>query len=203
MSEQTPAATPEEATTNRRLRFRSAVLLPALFVTYGATMVGEGLSERLFITNENMATDARIVHQMASVQQSVYRIAPEAVQLPAETLAVANAGATAAVAGGAAVTGASNTSGDEAQTDREKAESFLEQRKRELMEKFKQHQSSSALAAERQQWFVYAKSIVLLGLGMTFWGVLFRSLRMLHGSTAAGLIGLLLSANGYWLFVRF
>jgi hypothetical protein len=38
---------------------------------------------------------------------------------------------------------------------------------------------------------------------MALWGVLYRSLRMLHGSTAAGLVGLLLTANGYWLFVRF
>lgn len=197
MSEQTEAATPEQAKVNRLLRLRSAVLLPALFVTYGATMVGETMSERLFITNENIATDARIVHQMASVQQSVYRIAPEAVQLAPDAIAMP-------VATGASVTGAAVTAASDAmQSDREKAESFLEQRKQELMEKFKQHQGSSALAAERQQWFIYAKSIVLLGLGMAFWGVLFRSLRMLHASTAAGLIGLLLSANGYWLFVRF
>ena len=44
---------------------------------------------------------------------------------------------------------------------------------------------------------------MMLGLGMAFWGVLFRSLRMLHASTAAGLISLLLTANGYWLFLRF
>ena len=203
MTEQTAATTAEEAKVNRLLRVRSAVLLPALFVTYGATMVGETLSERLFITNENLATDARIVHQMASVQQSVYRIAPEAVQLPADTLVATGAGITATVAGGSATTASVQHADMGVQTDREKAESFLEQRKQDLMQSFKQHQSSSALAAERQQWFVYAKSIVMLGLGMAFWGVLFRSLRMLHTSTAAGLIGLLLSANGYWLFVRF
>lgn len=190
MSEATAPAAPQQARMNRLLRLRSAVLLPALFVTYGATMVGETLSERLFIANENMATDARIVHQMASVQQSVYRIAPEAVQLAPDMLP-AGALATAAVAS------------DEAPSDRQKAESFLEQRKQVLQENFRQHQSSSAVAAERQQWFVFAKSIVLLGLGMTFWGMLFRSLRMLHGSTAAGIAALLLTANGYWLFLRF
>jgi uncharacterized tellurite resistance protein B-like protein len=203
MTEQTAATTADEAKVNRLLRVRSAVLLPALFVTYGATMVGETLSERLFITNENMATDARIVHQMASVQQSVYRIAPEAVQLPTEAIVAASAGVTATVAGGTTEKVSSQHADMDGQTDREKAESFLEQRKNELMQSFKQHQSSSALAAERQQWFLYAKSIVLLGLGMAFWGVLFRSLQMLHGSTAAGLISLLLSANGYWLFFRF
>ncbi len=88
-------------------------------------------------------------------------------------------------------------------TDRAQADSFLERRKEELLAMFKRHQGASAVAAERKQWFVYAKSIVLLGLGMAFWGVLFRSMRMLHGSTAAGLIGLLLTANGYWLFMHF
>jgi uncharacterized tellurite resistance protein B-like protein len=205
MSEPAAPASQQDAQTHRRLRLRSAVLLPALFVTYGATMVGETLSERLFITNQSSATDAQIVHQMASVQQSVYRITPDAVQLLPG--AIAAPVAVNAVSPGTAAdpTGvaSSDRSDSEAMSDREKADDFLEQRKKALQEKFQQHQSSSALAAERQQWFVYAKSIVLLGLGMAFWGVLFRSLQMLHASTASGLVGLLLTANGYWLFLRF
>jgi hypothetical protein len=180
-------------------------LLPALFVTYGVTMVGETLSERLFITNQSSATDAQIVHQMASVQQTVYRITPDAVQLLPGAIAApvaVNTMAAGSAADPAGMTG-SDHSASEAMSDREKADDFLEQRKRDLQEKFQQHQSSSALAAERQQWFVYAKSIVLLGLGMAFWGVLFRSLPMLNTSTASGLVGLLLTANGYWLFLRF
>ena len=43
---------------------------------------------------------------------------------------------------------------------------------------------------------------MLLGLGMAFWGVLYRSLRMLNASTVSGLVGLLLAANGYWLLLR-
>ena len=164
---------------NRKLRGRSAVLLPALFLVYGTTMVGETISERAFIENANLATDAHVVHQMATVQQSVYRVAPDAVALKAE-------GADAATL-----------------SDREKADQFLEQRKQELAAQSKRHQGASAVAAERQHWFVYAKSVVLMGLGMAFWGVLFRSLRMLHGSTAAGLAGLLMTANGYWLLLRF
>ncbi len=229
--------TEAEAATHRKLRQYSAVLLPALFVTFGTTMVGETTAERSFTTSENMATDARIVHQMASVQQTVYRIAPDSVTLamPAALTAtnsgailtagvtsqsVAAAGSTAvalnaapstsatAVAAAATAVAAAAASGmpaaaEDAQSDREKADSFLEKRKQELQAMFRQHQSASAVAAERQQWFVYAKSIVLLGLGMAFWGVLFRSLRMLHGSTAAGLIGLLLTVNGYTLLLRF
>ena len=198
MSEKTEATVGDEKKTNVSLRFRSAVLLPALFVTFGATMIGETMSERLFITNENLATDARIVHQMASVQQSVYRIAPESVQLAVDALGplAGDASLTAVSVSGAAVAA-------DSLSDRQKAESYLEQRKQELMNKFRQHQSSSVVAAERQQWFVYAKSIVMLGIGMALWGVLFRSLRMLNGSAAAGLVGLLLTANGYWLFFRF
>lgn len=197
MNEPAPPSGADEAKVNRKMRLRSAVLLPALFVTYGATMVGESISERLFMLNENIATDARIVHQMASVQQSIYRIAPEAVRLAPDALAVPVA---VTAASGVATTTAS---GDVAPSDREKAEAFLEQRKGELVGKVRQHQASGAVAAEQQQWFIYAKSIVLLGLGMAFWGVLYRSLRMLNASTAAGLAGLLLAANGYWLLVRF
>ncbi len=205
MSEPAAPASQQDAQTHRRLRLHSAVLLPALFVTYGVTMVGETLSERLFITNQSSATDAQIVHQMASVQQSVYRITPDAVQLLPGAIAApvaVNTMAAGSAADPAGMTG-SDHSASEAMSDREKADDFLEQRKKDLQEKFQQHQSSSALAAERQQWFVYAKSIVLLGLGMAFWGVLFRSLPMLNTSTASGLVGLLLTANGYWLFLRF
>lgn len=177
-----PAATPagrDAVDLNRKLRGRSAVLLPALFLVFGTTMVGETISERAFIENANLATDAHVVHQMATVQQTVYRVAPDAVTLKADGTEAATL------------------------TDREKADQYLEQRKQELAAQSRRHQGASAVAAERQHWFVYAKSVVLMGLGMAFWGVLFRSLRMLHGSTAAGLAGLLMTANGYWLLLRF
>ncbi len=243
LSENTTPANPEQARQHRKLRQWSGALLPALFLTYGTTMVGETAAERTFITNENMATDARVVHQMASVQQTVYRVAPDAVTLaapavlPRAALAVgsgASGGVAGAASGAAAggVAGAGGISGAAAAaggvtsaggiatvaatyapgaaavaegqlpSDREQADQFLEQRKQELRAAFEQHQGASAVASQRQQWFVYAKSIVLLGLGMAFWGVLFRSMRMLHVSTAAGIAGLLLTANGYWLFVQ-
>ncbi len=243
LSENTSASSPEQAQQNRKLRQWSAVLLPALFVTYGSTMVGETAAERTFITSENMATDARVVHQMASVQQTVYRVVPDAVTLgtpavltplgSASTSAATAAGASSAA--GAAVSHAASTAATVAAgastaagltavkhasgpagaqtsvadgeatmpTDREQADRFLEQRKQELQVSFERQHWASVVASQRQQWFVYAKSIVLLGLGMAFWGVLFRSMRMLHASTAAGLIGLLLTANGYWLFLPF
>ena len=204
-------ASSEEANLNKRLRYSSAVLLPALFLTYGVTMVGESVTQHGFVVNENIATDARIVHQMASVQQTVYRIAPESVILTVEKLqqgvvqaagAVGSAGTVAVASTGTASSGSTPSGDDKELSDRAKADNFLEQRKQELMAVAQSHQGASAVAAERQQWFIYAKSIVLLGLGMAFWGVLFRSMRMLHVSTAIGVLSLLLTANGYWLFLQ-
>jgi uncharacterized tellurite resistance protein B-like protein len=204
-------ASSEEANLNKKLRYSSAVLLPALFLTYGLTMVGESVTQHGFVVNENIATDARIVHQMASVQQTVYRIAPESVILTVEKLqqgvvqaasAVGSAGTVAVASTGTASSGSTPGIDDKELSDRAKADNFLEQRKQELMAVAQSHQGASAIAAERQQWFIYAKSIVLLGLGMAFWGVLFRSMRMLHVSTAIGVLSLLLTANGYWLFVQ-
>jgi uncharacterized tellurite resistance protein B-like protein len=204
-------ATSEEANLNKKLRYSSAVLLPALFLSYGITMVGESVTQHGFVVNENIATDARIVHQMASVQQTVYRIAPESVILSVDKLqqgvvqavgAVGSAGTMAVASTGAPASGSTSGGDDKELSDRAKADNFLEQRKQELMAVAKNHQGASAVAAERQQWFIYAKSIVLLGLGMAFWGVLFRSMRMLHVSTAIGVLSLLLTANGYWLFVQ-
>jgi uncharacterized tellurite resistance protein B-like protein len=204
-------ASSEEANLNKKLRYSSAVLLPALFLTYGVTMVGESVTQHGFVVNENIATDARIVHQMASVQQTVYRIAPESVILTVEKLqqgvvqaagAVGSAGTVAVASSGTASSGSIPSGDDKELSDRAKADNFLEQRKQELMAVAQSHQGASAVAAERQQWFIYAKSIVLLGLGMAFWGVLFRSMRMLHVSTAIGVLSLLLTANGYWLFLQ-
>ena len=201
-----------EATMNKRLRYTSAVLLPALFLTYGATMVGETAMQQGFTVNENIATEARIVHQMASVQQTVYRIAPESVVLSIDKIpgAIVQAGGVSGSAAtvSLAATGTSATANppsaeNKELSDRIAADNFLQNRKQELMAVAQSHQAASAIAAQRQQWFIYAKSIVLLGLGMAFWGVLFRSMRMLHVSTASGLLGLLLTANGYWLFVQF
>ncbi len=204
-------ASSEEANLNKKLRYSSAVLLPALFLTYGVTMVGESVTQHGFVVNENIATDARIVHQMASVQQTVYRIAPESVILTVEKLqqgvvqaagAVGSAATVAVASTGTASSGSTPSGDDKELSDRAKADNFLEQRKQELMAVAQSHQGASAVAAERQQWFIYAKSIVLLGLGMAFWGVLFRSMRMLHVSTAIGVLSLLLTANGYWLFLQ-
>ena len=204
-------ASSEEANLNKKLRYSSAVLLPALFLTYGLTMVGESVTQHGFVVNENIATDARIVHQMASVQQTVYRIAPESVILTVDKLqpgivqavgAAGSAGTVAVASTGAPAGGSTASIDDKELSDRTKADNFLEQRKQELMAVAQSHQGASAIAAERQQWFIYAKSIVLLGLGMAFWGVLFRSMRMLHVSTAIGVLSLLLTANGYWLFVQ-
>jgi len=204
-------ASSDEAHLNKKLRYSSAVLLPALFLTYGMTMVGESVTQHGFVVNENIATDARIVHQMASVQQTVYRIAPESVILSVDKLQpgivqAAGAGGSAsvvAVASTSAPAGGSTPGVDDKElSDRTKADNFLEQRKQELMAVAQSHQGASAVAAERQQWFIYAKSVVLLGLGMAFWGVLFRSMRMLHVSTAIGVLSLLLTANGYWLFLQ-
>jgi uncharacterized tellurite resistance protein B-like protein len=204
-------ASSEEANLNKKLRYSSAVLLPALFLTYGVTMVGESVTQHGFVVNENIATDARIVHQMASVQQTVYRIAPESVILTVEKLqqgvvqaagAVGSAGTVAVASTGTASSGSTSGGDDKELSDRAKADNFLEQRKQELMAVAQSHQGASAVAAERQQWFIYAKSIVLLSLGMAFWGVLFRSMRMLHVSTAIGVLSLLLTANGYWLFFQ-
>lgn len=79
----------------------------------------------------------------------------------------------------------------------------LENRKQVLAAEVWRHQNASAIAAERQQWFAYAKSIVLLGLGLALWGMLFRSIRSLHGSSVAGIAGLLMTMNAHWLFLRF
>ena len=202
----------EEAKLMRNLRHTSAILLPALFLTYGITMVGELVSQNTFVTNENMVNDARIVHQMASVQQTVYLIAPNAVSLSIDKLSpnLMLPGSTNDMAGtkseampNASTNGSGNTDSATEVSDRKKAESFLEGRKQELMATLETHQAASIVAAERQQWFVYAKSIALLGIGMAFWGVLFRSMRMLHASTAIGIAGMLLAANGHWLFLPF
>ncbi len=209
MTQTLPAANTEESRVNRQLRVWSRGLLPALFLTYGATMVGETISGHNFITSENLATDARTVHQMATVQQTVYRVTPEAVLLStgANGLNAAVTNTSLAQATPAATTAATTSTvaaTNEAElSDREKADIALEQRKRALESEVRRHQSASSIAAERQQWFAYAKSIVLLGLGMALWGVLFRSLRTLHGSSVAGIVGLLMSMNAYWLFLRF
>lgn len=176
-------ASREDIALNRTLRRLGVFLLPALLLVYGTTLVCEMLSGQAFIENGNLATDARIVHRMASLQQSLHQLAPD----PSGMVA-------AAAAFGA----------EESQlSDHEKASRFLEQRKAEFAALSRRHASASAIAAERQHWFAAAKSTVLVGLGLALWGMLFRSQRMLHVSTLTGIASALLCANGYWLWLRF
>jgi uncharacterized tellurite resistance protein B-like protein len=204
MSQSLPAANEEEANLNYWLRKLSVVLLPALCLIYGATMLGEAISGNEFITNENLAIDARIEHQMTNVQQTVYRVTPDSAMRASD-----NAHAKVMSELGGKESAAESTTEVAATTDpagmseREKIDRSFEAQKLEQEIRFQRHQTASALAATRQQWFGYAKAVVLLGLGMAFWGVLFRSMRMLQGSSAVGIAGLLMSLNAYWLFIRF
>jgi hypothetical protein len=184
----TAPATREDIALNRTLHRLGVLLLPTLLLIYGATLICEMLSGQAFIENGHLATDARTVHRMASLQHTLHQLAPES-------------GAIAATATAAAL-GAAETAGTDL-SDHEKASRFLEQRRDELAALSHRHASASALAAERQHWFATAKSIVSLALGLALWGMLFRSRRMLHASTAIGMASMLLCANGYWLWVRF
>lgn len=188
MNLDTAPATREDIALNRTLRRLGVLLLPTLLLIYGATLICEMLSGQAFIENGHLATDARTVHRMASLQHTLHQLAPES-------------GAIAATATAAAL-GAAETAGTDL-SDHEKASRFLEQRRDELAALSHRHASASALAAERQHWFATAKSIVSLALGLALWGMLFRSRRMLHASTAIGMASMLLCANGYWLWVRF
>lgn len=179
----TSAASRHEAALNRALRRTGVVLFPLLLLIYGTTLVSEMLSSQAFIENGNLATDARIVHRIAGLQQTLHQLSPE----PNAIVAVA------------AAFGAEQSE----LSDHEKASRFLEQRKQEMAALSQRHASASALAAERQHWFGAAKAMVLLGLGMALWGMLFRSKAMLHVSTFTGIAGALLCANGYGLWLRF
>lgn len=179
----TPQASRHEAALNRTLRRMGVVLFPLLLLVYGTTLVSEMLSSQAFIENGNLATDARIVHRIAGLQQTLHQLSPE----PNAIVAVA------------AAFGAEDTE----LSDHEKASRFLEQRKQEMAALSQRHASASALAAERQNWFGAAKAMLLLGLGMALWGMLFRSKGMLHVSTFTGIAGALLCANGYGLWLRF
>ncbi len=207
MSAGMESRTTEETRANQQLRRWSAALLPALSLTIGTTMIGEGMAERAFVTSENLATDAHIVHQMASVQQTIYRMVPDAVLPVADGLQAAavpvigSAGATVAAAGAAAMAPSQDDTAN--LSEREKADKFLERRKQELNGVFRQKQQESVKAAQTQEWFAYAKSMAILGLVMAFWGMLFRSMRSLHGATAVGLVSLLLTINGFWPILRF
>ncbi len=176
-------ASREDIALNRTLRRLGVLLLPALLLIYGTTLVCEMLSGQAFIENGNLATDARIVHRMASLQHSLHQLSPDP--------------------GGIVATAAAFGAEESQLSDHEKASRFLEQRKEELATLSRRHATASAIAAERQHWFATAKSIVLLGLGMALWGMLFRSKRMMHASALTGMASVLLCANGYWLWVRF
>ncbi|MCM0045718.1 MAG: hypothetical protein NBV65_13965 [Burkholderiaceae bacterium] len=184
----TAPATREDIALNRTLRRLGVLLLPTLLLIYGAILICEMLSGQAFIENGHLATDARTVHRMASLQHTLHQLAPESSAIAATATAVA--------------LGAAETAGSDL-SDHEKASRFLEQRRDELAALSHRHASASALAAERQHWFATAKSIVSLALGLALWGMLFRSRRMLHASTAIGMASMLLCANGYWLWVRF
>lgn len=177
--------TSSETGLQQSLRRWSLALFPALIIAQGFCSMGESAVEQSYIRYDTLATSAVSVHQMMVVQQALVQISPE---LDTAADSIANTVSTPQFA---------NTL-----SERDLAVNFLEQNKQEQMKIAAASQAQSAVSAEKLQWFLVAKSLLMLGLGMTVWGVLFRSKRMLHVSSVAGLVGVLLTINGMGLYVH-
>ena len=177
-----------------RPKLLMSVLMPLMIVTHGFSSYGESSAQGQILQHENLATNAQVVQQALTVQQTMYQLNPEEIlfeEAKKGLYTVAPPDPSSMI-----------KDGKEPESELQKILNKTEHTKQEFANLFVRHEKLSSIAAQELRWFVFAKAILLLGLGMCLWGFFYKSKPMMHGATAMVMLGTLSTMNGYFLFIN-
>jgi len=179
--------------TNSRTRLMAGVMFTALSATHGISSMGESQAHIEFVNHGYQAVQVQTAFQSVSAQQVGYQLSANALEL---------------------------SLGDNSKlTDEQKdiAESRLVlyrstiqnqetspttlNGKKELAETVKKQDELARGASSRMNMFALSKSILLFGIGLSFMAFFSRSRWVLYGSAATALIGIAITANGFFTLI--
>ena len=179
--------------TNSRTRLMAGVMFTALSATHGISSMGESQAQIELVNHGYQAVQVQTAFQSVSAQQVGYQLSANALEL---------------------------SLGDNSKlTDEQKdiAESRLVlyrstiqnqetspttlNGKKELAETVKKQDELARGASSRMNMFALSKSILLFGIGLSFMAFFSRSRWVLYGSAATALIGIAITANGFFTLI--
>ena len=179
--------------TNIRTRQIAGVMFTALSATHGISSMGESQAQIEMVNHGYQAVQVQTAFQSVSAQQVEYQLSANALDL---------------------------SLGDASKLTEEQkdiAESRLVlyrstiqnqetspatlNGKKELAETVKKQDELAQQASGRMNMFALSKSILLFGIGLSFMAFFSRSRWVLYGSAATAVIGIAITANGFFALV--
>ena len=189
----TEAAPESVALTSSRTRLMAGVMFTALSATHGISSMGESQAQIEMVNHGYQAVQVQTAFQSVSAQQVGYQLSANALDL---------------------------SLGDASKLTEEQkdiAESRLVlyrstiqnqetspatlSGKKELAETVKKQDELAQQASGRMNMFALSKSILLFGIGLSFMAFFSRSRWVLYGSAATAVIGIAITANGFFALI--
>ena len=189
----TEAAPESVPLTSSRTRLLAGVMFTALSAAHGISSIGESQAQIEMVNHGYQAVQVQTAFQSVSAQQVGYQLSANALDL--------------------------SLSDTSKLTDEQKeiAESRLVlyrsiiqnqesspatlNGKKELTETAKKQDELARQASGRMNMFALSKSIMLFGIGLSFMAFFSRSRWVLYGSAATAVIGIAITANGFFALI--
>ena len=175
------------------LKAKVAVLTTALIIAQGFSSYGLNTAQNELMFHQVQITNAHASFQAASVQQTIYQVSADQLDL--------NIAKKDGYASEQLDLAAKNATDYRAKSDSIESSPQRNDGKKELKETVKRNEAFSSIQSLKLRWFGVANGLLMFGFFLTFFGLFFKSRLAMTGSTAVSLLGTLVTINGFYLFV--
>ena len=175
------------------LKAKVAVLTTALIIAQGFSSYGLNTAQNELMFHQMQITNAHASFQAASVQQTIYQVSADQLDL--------NIAKKDGYASEQLDLAAKNATDYRAKSDSIETSPQRNDGKKELKETVKRNEAFSSIQSLKLRWFGVANGLLMFGFFLTFFGLFFKSRLAMTGSTAVSLLGTLVTINGFYLFV--
>ena len=175
------------------LKAKVAVLTTALIIAQGFSSYGLNTAQNELMFHQMQITNAHASFQAASVQQTIYQVSADQLDL--------NIAKKDGYASEQLDLAAKNATDYRAKSDSIESSPQRNDGKKELKETVKRNEAFSSIQSLKLRWFGVANGLLMFGFFLTFFGLFFKSRLAMTGSTAVSLLGTLVTINGFYLFV--
>ena len=179
--------------TNSHTRLMAGILFTALSATHGISSLGESQAQVEMVSHGYQAVQIQSAFQSVSAQQVNYQLAANELDLSLDD-----------------TNKLSPEQKEIAQSRLVLYQTTIQNKetsptsmdgKKELASSIKQQDELARQASSRMNSFVFAKAILLFGIGLSFMAFFSRSRWVLYGSGVAAVLGMAMTANGFFMFI--
>ena len=187
-------AIPESAPlTSSRTRLMAGVMFTALSATHGISSMGESQAQIEMVNHGYQAVQVQTAFQSVSAQQVGYQLSANALDL--------SLGDTSKLTDEQKDITESRLVLYRSTIQNQETSPTTLNGKKELADTLKQQDELTRQASGRMTMFALSKSILLFGIGLSFMAFFSRSRWVLYGSAATAVIGMGITANGFFALI--